>query len=122
MLITKLPSRDAFPPDRALSLRDLILDLTAHSSLAGHSKVILRKLFVAVSFPTRNAESNLPYMPQLTSLALKLVPTRPTQWPDWILMCITLLSGRGVSTEHLLDFLSIVAEEVETSDLLAINK
>ncbi|KZP33116.1 ARM repeat-containing protein [Athelia psychrophila] len=96
---------DAFPQDHALQLRDLILDMTAHSVLAGHSKVILRKLFVA-----------------LTSLALKLVPTRPPRWPDWILMCVTLLSGRGVSTEHLLDFLSIVAEEVETSDLLASSK
>ena len=121
-MISKPPSRDTFPPDHALSLRDLILDLTAHSSLAGHSKVILRKLFVAVSFSERTAQSSLPYVSQLTSLALKLVPTRPTQWPDWILMCITLLSGRGMSTEHLLDCLSIVAEEVETSDLLAINK
>lgn len=44
-----MPFRDAFPQDHALQLRDLILDMTAHSVLAGHSKVILRKLFVAVS-------------------------------------------------------------------------
>lgn len=37
-------------------------------------------------------------------------------------MCVTLLSGRGVATEHLLDFLSIVAEEVETADLLGPSK
>ena len=42
------PSRDTFPPDNVIPLRDLMLDLTAHSVQAGHSKVILRKLFVAV--------------------------------------------------------------------------
>ena len=40
--------RDAFPQDNVIPLRDLMLDLTARSVLAGHSKVILRKLFVAV--------------------------------------------------------------------------
>jgi hypothetical protein len=37
-------------------------------------------------------------------------------------MCVTSLSGRGVPTEHILDFLSIVAEEVDTADLLGQNR
>jgi hypothetical protein len=37
-------------------------------------------------------------------------------------MCVTSLSGRGVSTENILDFLSIVAEEVDTADLLGQNR
>ena len=41
-------SRDTFPQDNAIALRDLMLDLTARSVYAGHSKIILRKLFVAV--------------------------------------------------------------------------
>lgn len=37
-------------------------------------------------------------------------------------MCVTFLSGRGVPIGHLLDFLSIVAEEVDTADLLGPSK
>jgi hypothetical protein len=59
---------------------------------------------------------------QLTSLALKLVPGRPTRWPDWIMMCVTSFSGRGAATEHIHDFLAIVAEEVANADLLDPNK
>jgi hypothetical protein len=59
---------------------------------------------------------------QLSSLALKLAPVYPTLWPDWIMACVTYLSGRGASTESILDFLAIVAEEVETADLLGSNK
>ena len=41
-------ARDTFPPDNATSLRDLVLELTSHSIVSGRSKIILRKLFVAV--------------------------------------------------------------------------
>ena len=43
------PSRETFPPGDPLRLRDLVLDLTTHSMLAGRSRSVLRKLFVAVS-------------------------------------------------------------------------
>jgi hypothetical protein len=64
------------------------------------------------------AESHL----KLSSLALKLVPQHPTRWPDWILHCVTSLSGNGASAEHVLDFLSIVAEEIGTADLVGPSK
>jgi hypothetical protein len=41
-------ARDTFPPDNATSLRDMVLELTSHSIVTGKSKIILRKLFVAV--------------------------------------------------------------------------
>ncbi|KAF8830638.1 hypothetical protein HHX47_DHR2001074 [Lentinula edodes] len=58
------------------------------------------------------------YKTKLASLALKLVPQHPTRWADWILHCVTSLSGNGASAEYILDFLSIVAEEVDTADLM----
>ncbi|KAG5635745.1 hypothetical protein H0H81_010228 [Sphagnurus paluster] len=94
-----------FPQENALQLRDLILQLASHSMTIGRSKVILRKLFVALS-----------------SLALKLVPGHPSRWPDWILACVMTFSGSGASTEHIHDFLSIVAEEVANADLLGPSK
>ncbi|KAJ4473110.1 armadillo-type protein [Lentinula aciculospora] len=94
-----------FPPEHAELLRDLLVQLTSHSVGVGKSKVILRKLFVS-----------------LTSLALKLVPQHPTRWPDWVLHCVTSLSGNGASAEYVLDFLSIVAEEVDTADLVGPSK
>lgn len=33
-----------------------------------------------------------------------------------------MLSGRGASTEYILDFLAIVAEEIHTSDLIGSSK
>lgn len=59
---------------------------------------------------------------QLVQLALKLHPTRPSQWPHWVLSTIAYFSGLGVSTEHLLEFLAIVPEEIRTSDLLNATK
>ncbi|KAJ3573233.1 hypothetical protein NP233_g2568 [Leucocoprinus birnbaumii] len=96
---------DSFPKDHAESLRDLMVQLTAHSIASGRSKFILRKLFVA-----------------LTSLALKLVPGHPTKWPEWIMACVTMFSGRGAPTEQIHDFLGIVAEEVPNADLLGASK
>ena len=40
--------RDAFPAQNVESLRDLMLQLTAHNAAIGRDKFILRKLFVAV--------------------------------------------------------------------------
>ncbi|TFK33337.1 armadillo-type protein [Crucibulum laeve] len=96
---------DTFPSEHAERLRDLLVQLTAHAIAIGRSKFILRKLFVA-----------------LTSLALKLVPGRPTRWPDWILACVAAFSGRGAPVEHIHDFLSIVAEEVNNADLIGASK
>ncbi|KAK0237224.1 armadillo-type protein [Armillaria nabsnona] len=95
----------SFPEDQAIPLRDLLTQLTAHSIVVGRNNVILRKLFVS-----------------LCSLALKLASQHPTQWPDWILSCVTAFSGSGAQTGPILDFLTIVAEEVSTADLLGPNK
>ena len=43
--------RDTFPSEHSDGLRDLMVQLTAHSVTIGRSKFILRKLFVAVRFP-----------------------------------------------------------------------
>ncbi|KAL0571967.1 hypothetical protein V5O48_009993 [Marasmius crinis-equi] len=95
----------SFPDEHAEALRDLLVQLTAHSVAIGKKKVVLRKLFVALS-----------------SLALKLVPQHPTRWPDWILTCVTSMSGRGAATEHIHDFLAILAEEVASADLIGSSK
>ncbi|KAI0076848.1 ARM repeat-containing protein [Panus rudis PR-1116 ss-1] len=95
----------SFPEANAVQLKDMIINLTGHAIAAGQSKVILRKLFVAIS-----------------SLALKLAPSQPTQWPDWLVSSVQALSSLGASREHLLDFLAIVAEEIESADLLAPKK
>ena len=59
---------------------------------------------------------------QITSLAIKLHPGTPSRWPDWLRSTINALSDMGVPREHLLDFLSIVAEEMESADLLPPSK
>lgn len=115
--------RDAFPEDSALHLRDLVLDLTSRAVSSGQNKVILRKLFVAV----RRVLSTVScirrrYLGQITSLAIKLHPGNPSRWPDWLRASIDVLSSLGVPREHLLDFLAIVAEEMEGADLLPANK
>ncbi|CCM04086.1 uncharacterized protein FIBRA_06245 [Fibroporia radiculosa] len=96
---------EGFPQEHALQLRDMVVDLTGRLIAAGRSKVILRKLFVAI-----------------TSLALKLCPGTPSRWPDWLTYCVNTMSSLGGTTEHILDFLAIVAEEVETADLLPPSK
>ncbi|KZT01812.1 ARM repeat-containing protein [Laetiporus sulphureus 93-53] len=96
---------ESFPPDRVLGLRDTLVDLTGRAIVAGRSKVILRKLFVAI-----------------TSLALKICPGSNSQWPDWLISSVNTMLALGASNEHLLDFLAIAAEEVESADLLTPNK
>lgn len=94
-----------FPQEYALQLRDMLIDLTGRAIANGRSKIILRKLFVAIC-----------------SLALKIVPQSSSQWPDWLVSTVQGLSSLGATPEHLLDFLAIVAEEIETADLLAPKK
>lgn len=96
---------DTFPQESALQLREFLVDVTGRYMAAGSTKVILRKLYVAI-----------------TSLAIHLCPKIPSQWPDWPQSCIQALSSRGATVEALLDFLAIVAEEVETVALLPPQK
>ncbi|KAI0686931.1 ARM repeat-containing protein [Cytidiella melzeri] len=96
---------DSFPHEHHGELRDLLVAVTGHSIVAGYNKVILRKLFVAI-----------------TSLAMKLCTPSQSEWPEWPLSCVQRLSELGASTESLLDLLAIVAEEVESADLLAPQK
>lgn len=114
--------RSTFPQEHVESLRDLLVQLTSHSVSVGKSKVILRKLFVSVCLRSQLELDSTKSRIQLSSLALKLVPQHPTRWPDWILHCVTSLSGNGAPAEHVLDFLSIVAEEFGTADLLGSSK
>ncbi|KAI0087502.1 ARM repeat-containing protein [Irpex rosettiformis] len=96
---------DLFPHEHDLELRDLLVAITGHSIVAGYNKVILRKLFVAI-----------------TSLALKFCTQIQQTWPEWPASCIQSLSALGASTEPLLDLLAIIAEEVDSADLLAPQK
>ena len=59
---------------------------------------------------------------ELSAIAIKLPPLHPSQWPDWILAAVTYFSGRGVATEHILDFLSIAAERLISADLIGPTK
>ncbi|KAF9782538.1 armadillo-type protein [Thelephora terrestris] len=88
-----------------LRLRDLVLDLATYSMLAGQGRSVLRKLFVAI-----------------TAIALKLSVNRPLAWQNWIVFCINHFSERNISTGNILDFLAIVAEEAETTELLPNQK
>ncbi|EPT00042.1 hypothetical protein FOMPIDRAFT_1163505 [Fomitopsis schrenkii] len=95
----------SFPEEHVAELRVMLLDVTGRAMGAAKNKVILRKLYVAV-----------------TSLALKLAPGNPSRWPDWLMSCINTMSGLGATNEQILDFLAIVAEEVDSADLLPASK
>ncbi|KAH9942102.1 ARM repeat-containing protein, partial [Amylocystis lapponica] len=94
-----------FPQEHVAQLRDLLVDLTGRSISLGRNKVILRKLFVAI-----------------TSLALKICPGNASVWPDWVISSVGTLSNLGSPNEHLLDFLAIVEEEIESAELVAQSK
>ncbi|KAI0262791.1 ARM repeat-containing protein [Gloeopeniophorella convolvens] len=96
-------SRDwqSFPTERSEELISILLNVTGRSIALTRSKVILRKLFVALS-----------------ALALRLVPQDPPLWPNWIIATATALSNAGASAEYILDFLEIAVEEVNGADLL----
>ncbi|KAF8188698.1 armadillo-type protein [Pholiota molesta] len=93
---------DMFPQHLAEALPTAILSLTQNAISVRCPKFVLRKLFVA-----------------LASLALKLVPGHPSRWRDWIFTCVKDLVG---SPGHMLDFLSIAAEEVTSADLVGPSK
>ncbi|KAF5337781.1 hypothetical protein D9611_015001 [Ephemerocybe angulata] len=103
--LVRILLRDAFPRENAEQLRDLLVQLTAHSIAIGRGNFILRKLFVAIA-----------------SLAIKLVPGHPSRWPGWILSCVQAFSEQGGSAERIHQFLVIGAEEVGTADLLGASK
>ncbi|TFK19652.1 ARM repeat-containing protein [Coprinopsis marcescibilis] len=96
---------DTFPNEHAESLRDLLVQLSAHSAAIGRPNFILRKLFVA-----------------LTSLALKIAPGHPSRWPLWILACVNGFSEHSVSADRIHQFLIIVAEELGSADLVGASK
>lgn len=115
--------RNSFPKEHAVALKDMLMDLTGKAIANGRSKVILRKLYAAVSvYIIITLWVAFLKFVQLSQLALKLHPTRPSQWPDWILATVTYISGHGVSPELLLEFLAIVPEEIRTSDLITTTK
>jgi hypothetical protein len=99
-----------------------LLNLALRSILAGHGKIVLRKLYVSVGSILLNAGCLLTYWRysahKLTSLALHLASKSPPQWSDWVMGCVAHLSGGGASSEPILEFLGIVAEEVGSADLL----
>jgi hypothetical protein len=68
------------------------------------------------------ARTSLISYPQLTALALRLVPQDPSRWPNWIVATSTELSSAGAAAEHILDFLEIAVEEVNGADLLPVKK
>lgn len=123
-LLTQNTNRESVPEDAAPQLRDMLLELTGRAITSGQSKVTLRKLFVAVR--RVDCPSMCTYCEggpiQITSLAIKLHPGSPTRWPDWLRATLSVFSNIGVPREHLMDFLAIVAEEVETADLLPPSK
>ncbi|QRW26295.1 Myb protein 1A [Rhizoctonia solani] len=94
---------DAFPQEHAITLRDTLLELTGRAATRNLPPVITRKLFVSVC-----------------SLALRLAPTDrehpESRWPNWILGTAQTLSANGASPGVVLEFLTIVAEEVGRSD------
>ncbi|KAH9912340.1 ARM repeat-containing protein [Epithele typhae] len=96
---------DSVPEDAAEQLQDMVLQLTGRAVTSGQNKVILRKLFVAI-----------------TTLAMKLHPRHPSRWPDWLRESVAKLSSMGVSREPMLDFLAIVSEEISSADLLPPTK
>ncbi|KAG1807992.1 armadillo-type protein [Suillus subaureus] len=95
---------DSFPEENAEHLRDLLLKLTSHSILTGKGKVVHRKL-------SHHLHS-----------ALRIGPGSLSRWPDCIVLAVNTLFSSGVPPEQLLAFLTIVAEEVETADLLGSSK
>ncbi|CAE6368411.1 unnamed protein product [Rhizoctonia solani] len=100
---------DAFPQEHAITLRDTLLELTGRAATRNLPPVTIRKLFVSIC-----------------SLALRLAPTDPehseSQWPNWVLGTAQTLSANGASPGVVLEFLTIVAEEVARSDLVAAKK
>ncbi|KAG9095471.1 hypothetical protein FRC06_009767 [Ceratobasidium sp. 370] len=101
---------DAFPQEHATTLRDTLLELAGRATTRNLPRLTTRKLFVA-----------------LCSLALRLAPTSPpanteSRWPNWVLGTAQSLSASGATPEQVLEFLTIVAEEMARSDLVSAKK
>ncbi|KAJ7600482.1 armadillo-type protein [Mycena floridula] len=96
---------DTFPQENTEALRDLLVQLTAHSMATGKMMSILRKLFSTC----------------LSSLSLRLVP-RHNAWPNWILYCVTTFSGAGAPNEHILEFLTVVVQNIDSANLTGASK
>ncbi|KAF8598080.1 ARM repeat-containing protein [Ceratobasidium sp. AG-I] len=101
---------DAFPQEHATALRDTLLELAGRATTRNLPRLTTRKLFVA-----------------LCSLALRLAPTDPpthseSRWPNWVLGTAQSLSASGATPDQVLEFLTIVAEEMARSDLVAAKK
>ncbi|QRV85310.1 Myb protein 1A [Ceratobasidium sp. AG-Ba] len=100
---------DAFPQEHAQTLRDTLLELAGRAAARNFPRLTTRKLFVA-----------------LCSLALRIAPTSTqeteSKWPNWVLGTAQSLSANGASPELVLEFLTIVAEEMARSDLIAAKK
>lgn len=116
----KITTRDSVPDDASTQLRDVLLEVTGRAITSGHNRVILRKLFVAVRRVDRVMFCMYCHIGiiQITSLAIKLHPGRSSRWHDWLPSTLNSFASIGVPREHIMDFLAIVAEEVETTDLL----
>ncbi|KIM23910.1 hypothetical protein M408DRAFT_248853 [Serendipita vermifera MAFF 305830] len=82
-------------PDFQLPLRDTMIMLTARAISQSYAKMVLRRLYVAI-----------------TALALKLTLTSPPKWPDFLTYTLSILQSQGANTETLLEFMTIAVEEV----------
>ena len=113
--------RSAFPQENAPQLCELLVNVTGRFMSAGTARVTTKKLFVAVS-KHRTSTAQCTDDLQITSLALKLNSLNPPQWPDWLSSTVETLSRMGASTENLMDFCTIAAEEVGSADLLSTER
>ncbi|KAG9019808.1 hypothetical protein FRB90_005956 [Tulasnella sp. 427] len=95
---------DQWPIVHAQALRDMLLNLTAQAAAIGVTRVVMRKLYVAVS-----------------SLALRLCPLQPSLWQDWAKDTLAALLATP-AVESPPDFLQIAVEEVRSADLLTAPK
>jgi hypothetical protein len=114
-------SRDSFPHDHDLDLRNFILELLGGAVGARKERFIIRKLFVAVSRSLEAECSHTLNLAQTTALALRLASlpsTEASHWGGWILDCVQTLSIRGAPSDYILEFLEIAAQEVNRADLL----
>ncbi|PVF99237.1 ARM repeat-containing protein [Serendipita vermifera] len=82
--------------DLQLPLRDTVLQLTGQAIVLNRPKLVLRRLYVAI-----------------TALALKLTIKSPPKWPDFLTYSLSYLQTQGASRESLLEFMTIAVEEVQ---------
>lgn len=88
--------------DIQLPLRDTVLQLTATAIALQRPKMVLRKLYIAI-----------------TSMALKLNTTSPPKWPDFLNYSLSSLQSQGANRETLLEFMTIAVEEVSRASKVA---